>query len=684
MTDSQLPDSTTDEYEAFQPIVKKDRRRRRRSWQSRLRRRLKKIKWPYVFLFIAALIGLLVVGVLVITTDAQNRVDTSWQSLERVLHTVSTTKGTELTLMDFERLRSSLHEMDDALARANRQTRLLRSTSGLNANIALAFSVLDATGALVDATQNILVGVEPTLFFLAGGDEEESVTIQVSSGARLVELLELGRGEFLMAQTHIASSQAYLANISLESVSPAMLLIVRDLENFLGQLQQINQMFLEAPALLTAALGLEGTQNYLVLSQNSDELRPSGGYISTYGWLQVRNGRIFDYDYKPTTATSPNPPDNILASEVALPEWWFNYGEPIYAAWDGSWYADFPSTAAMAAWYYDMGDNPHAPVDGVIAIDTVGFEYLMEALGSVVVPGYDVFVTPENFRNVIYEIRAEGVAARTPEAEHKEFVAALYKQILDDWQNVDREQGAALFGALLRSAQEKHIMLYFDDADLQRLVNTIGLAGAQLPALTHDYLMVADANFGSKSNRSVARQLIYDVVVEPSGQLDSRLTVAYDFPANVAEADPAVSPEHYVDIDYHNLMQVFVPLGSMLTDWDNLNREPVVASEDSHTIFVSSTEVEYNTGERFQFSYTSPPRHELVEAFGPYKRYRLAIQKQPGTLIESVTVQVSLPEGASVISTSPEPVATYSFEYPILEFRLDLLGDQWVEVIYEE
>src|SRR3712207_7980955 len=40
-------------------------------------------------------------------------------------------------------------------------------------------------------------------------------------------------------------------------------------------------------------------QSYLVLAQNSDELRPSGGYISTYGWMRVRSGRVIAYDYSP-------------------------------------------------------------------------------------------------------------------------------------------------------------------------------------------------------------------------------------------------------------------------------------------------------------------------------------------------------------------------------------------------
>ncbi len=97
-------------------------------------------------------------------------------------------------------------------------------------------------------------------------------------------------------------------------------------------------------------------------------------------------------------------------------------------------------------WYYNEGDNPKSPVGAVISIDVAGFETILEALGSVSLPAYDVVVTPENFREVVYDIRAFGEG----ELPHKRFVAALYRQILSDWQaSADPEDNARLLGALL-------------------------------------------------------------------------------------------------------------------------------------------------------------------------------------------------------------------------------------------
>jgi len=392
--------------------------------------------------------------------------------------------------------------------------------------------------------------------------------------------------------------------------------------------------------------------------------------------MTVRNGRLVDYGYNPTTSTSPNPPPARLASEVQVPTWWIQYAQPIYAAWDSSWYVDFPSTARMAAWYYDNGDNPHSPVDGVIGIDMVGFEYLLKGLGQVVVPEYNEAVTVDNFREVIYRIRAEGQG----ELEHKRFLAALYGEILSAWQSADQQTGIEVRGALLRALQEKHIMIYFTDNSLNRAIDVLGWSGKQNPGTANDYLQVVDANLGNKANRSVIRQVTYDVEIMADGTLRSRTAIAYDYSARVAEKDPAVRPEHG-SVNYNSILQVFVPANSVLTGTNNLRFEPTVVTSGTHTDLVARVGVEYNQSERFQFSYTTPA---LVERLGPYRRYKLVLQKQPGTLSELANVQITLPASARTIHTSPKPAASYSLEQPILEFRLDLTTDREIEIIYTQ
>lgn len=675
MTDFDAPDLT--ELAVQKPERRRSSRRRRRGprFVRRWRKRLSFIRWHYIPLALVAIAAVLAVSVLVVTTDASNRVSASWVSLNRVLESLGDASGTDLTLTDFDRLRASVNEMITSLNSADRQTAFLRNFADINPEFTTTLIVLDAAQELALAAHNILTGMQPTLFFLAGGSEDETVVAQVSSGERVVELLRLGRGRFISAHENLTAAQSYLNQVELDAVSFDLLLMIEQMRNLLTELGDINNIVLGAPDLLTVALGLENTQTYIVLAQNSDEIRPSGGYVSTWGWMQVRDARITNFDYSPTTRTSPYPPAEDLQSEVQLPSWWIQYRNPVYAAWDGSWYADFPSTAEMAAWYYDAGNNPYSPVNGVLAIDIVGFEYILQGLGEVYVEGYNELVTPQNFREVVYAIRAE-----ESDLAHKRFVAAVYRQILADWQTVDRERGAELVGTVLRALQERHIMLYFTGSEeLNNMVSTLGWSGAQTRPLNHDYLMVVDANQGNKSNRSIVRQLTYDIALQRDGTATGRLAVAYDYSAVVAANDPAVAPAHYNDIDYNNLLQVFVPPDTTLLDTDNLRSEPQTVTADGLTEFVVQTQVEYDSSERFLFSYETPV---VVERIGDYWHYRLLLQKQPGMQGEAVNVQVTLPPGSGMRRASPAPVATYSLERQVIEFRVVLTTDQWIEIIY--
>jgi hypothetical protein len=363
--------------------------------------------------------------------------------------------------------------------------------------------------------------------------------------------------------------------------------------------------------------------------------------------------------------------------QIAIPDWWLRYREPVYAAWDGSWHADFPSTARMAIDFYNAGNNPQSPVDGTIAIDVTGFEYLLEVIGNVTVPGFETRVNAENFREIVYDLRVSDY----DDLAHKEFIAALYRQIFSEWQSasLDASRNTLILQSILRGLQEKHIMLYFNDERLNDALDLLGWSGAQTPADDHDYLMVVDANLGNKSNHSIIRNLTYDADIQPDGSIHGRATVAYDYSAHIADEDPAVNPPYNGAVDYNNLLQVFVPLGANLTGSTNLTNPPTTASAAASTEFISRVFVRYDSSERFQFSYTTPP---LVENVGSYRRYRLLVQKQPGTPANAVSIQIMLPPDARLISSSPEAAASYNLDRPILEFRTDLSVDRWIEIIY--
>jgi len=657
------------------------RRRHRSSWVRRLRKRFRgRVYWARLLLILIAVVAVVVVAAVAVAFDSANRIQLSEASFQRVITSFSNRSGADLTLTDFDRLTSSVKDLEYSFYDARARLNFLRPFARLSNSLYTTLAEVDAAQDVAFAADQILTGLQPTLFFLVSGNDTQGVVTQISSGARVVDLLRIGRGQFLSADQLLTNAKSIIDGIDLSRADSKVVLNLQQLEGYREQLSSINEVLLNAPDFLNRALGINGSQNYLILSQNNDELRPSGGYLSTYGWMTIRNGRVTDYSYSATTTTSPNPPPATLAPQLNIPDWWLRYQEPIYAGWDGSWFADFPSTAKMAIWYYDTGSNPKSPVDGAIAIDVTGFEDLMSVIGSVTVPGYATPITADNFRSVVYNLRDFGAG----EEPHKKFLASLYQQIFSQWQaiTVDPSKNSALLSTLLSALQEKHIMLYFNDQPLNDAVNLMGWSGAQGEASDHDYLMVADANLGNKSNHSIIQSLTYDADIQKDGSVQGHTTVAYDYSAHNAQDDPAVTPDGANGpLDYSNLLQFFVPLGTTLSTADDVENTPKVVNNATNTEFVTRTFIPYDSTQNLDFAYLTKP---LVEPLGAYKRYRLLIQKQPGTPANALDVQVSLPSSTSVISTTPDADASYNLDRPILEFRTDLSVDRWIEIIYKD
>ena len=639
-----------------------------------LQEMLKNPRYPSkLHVLVIAFIVVIVLSTILLSlfiTDATNQLKNAWKDLDRILVSINNSRGTDLTLDDLTRLQTSLDELGLRVETARARAAYIQWL-GINTSWAASFKALDISQNLIAATDNMLEGLEPTLDFIAQGER----VVASSTGERIVELLGLGHRQFLAAQEDLNQAAAQLDRIALDKLPSDLLLQIEQLRNYREQLADLNTILLDSPDLLTNLLGLDEERAYLVLAQNNDEIRPSGGYISAYGWVTIHEGRITDHEYSPTTSMNPNPPNDTFLEMVYIPEWWIQYRKPIYAAWEGSWYTDFPSTARLAMDYYNAGDNPQIPVKGVIAIDSTGVELLLGALGEVSVEDGSRAVTADNFRELLYDMCKSG----QDENLHKEFIAATYYAIFTEWRNIQAEQIPDLLRALFEGVRSKHILIFFDDEPANQAVARLRWNGAQFPGIDYDYLLVADANLGNKSNHSIDRSIIYDVQIQPNHTLQSRLNIHYEYYAAVAEQDPAIDAQLYGALDYHNIMQIFLPSGSQLFE-TSVPDELTPIDTGSHLLLVARTEVAYNSNEWFQFVYETP---QLIHEIGSYQRYRLLVQKQPGARMQSVTVQVALPPGSRLIDATPAANISDKPERPIVEFQLALDRDIWLEIIYQ-
>lgn len=665
--------------EEMQALSSSRLRRRRRSqspvgrlWK-RIRRRIKLQRIIAILLIVIA-IGTIIPGILI--SDALSGLRSAWQSLDRVSRSVISDDLSAVTMDDYYQLQASIDSIQQSLIVTGQRIGLVRPLLNINVDYALSAEMLDVAQSLATASDSMLAGLQPTLDFIANGETSVPIMSRFTADERVFELLELGQERFTIADMHLASAETQLEQLNLNGASEQTVLQIQALGRYHEQIVSFNEILQLSPELLDTIFGINDERSFLLLAQNNDELRPSGGYIGTYGWFRIQNGRIINYDYSPTTSTSPNPPDDNFLEEqnITVPEWWIEYQQPIYVAWDGSWSPHFPTTAHMAMAYYNSGNNPESPVDGVVAIDITGFEYLLDALGQVAVPEYDVSVTHTNFRDLVYDIRALGEG----EAPHKEFVAAIYRAIFDEWSSLEQTDLQTVVTAIVRGLHQNHIMVSFADEQLNQALDHLNWSGTQQTVSLGDYLLLADANLGNKSNHSVEQTITYDVTINSDGSLSNRLAINFNYFDDVASQDPAIDARFHGPVDYQSLLQVYLPSDAIIEESSNFI-ETTTVMLSNYILYIGNTFVQYDSSERYQLRYNTAPR---IEALGDFKRYYLLIENQAGTDVQLVNVQVTLPEDARPVMTSPLADANYDLEQSIIDFRLSLENDLEIEIIY--
>ncbi|HTP56677.1 MAG TPA: DUF4012 domain-containing protein, partial [Candidatus Paceibacterota bacterium] len=165
-----------------------------------------------------------------------------------------------------------------------------------------------------------------------------------------------------------------------------------DFVSFRDRLPAITQLVHDASSLVSfmrSFAGEDKPRRYLVLFQNSSELRPTGGFPGTYGILDMENGRVKNW-----RADDIYNPDGQL-KQLIVPPLQLQSITPSWGMRDAAWWADFPTSAGkvMQFWQLEGGSQ----VDGVIAIHPEVLRDILAITGPLTVPGYDQTITADNF-----------------------------------------------------------------------------------------------------------------------------------------------------------------------------------------------------------------------------------------------------------------------------------------------
>jgi hypothetical protein len=502
--------------------------------------------------------------------------------------------------------------------------------------------------------------------------------------SQVVTALDQGQADLDRAEGLLQQAQASLDEVDSQRLSPQVMRRVAPLQAYLPSATSGLAVAKRLPGLL----GAESPQTYLILAQNMDELRPTGGYINAAGHVVVDQGEIVEFEMGDSYAVDqlseayPYPPDPIRQYMAA--DYW--------VLRDANWSPDFPTSARTAIVLYELGRGISA--DGVIALDQQALAYLLRAFEPLEVNGEQV-----TGDNVIQLMRQHWEIDPDLEfgewwRQRKSFMVALAHGLR---QRLEQDPGSIRFVALADALQqalvEKHMLIYLEDPVMADFLADQNWAGSLQP-VRGDYLMVVDANLGfNKTSALVEHRLSYDVVLSEDGgaQVQAHLVYQHPTPKRIEDCwqEPRYDPVYEQNMErcYWDYLRLVVPAGagliggpSMVVDGRYLLRGESTTGEIDIAP-VAPDKVSWGQlfllapGESLSldYTYTLPPG--TARRMGDQWTYTLFLQKQPGTLDTPVEVTVTLPEGARLLESQPQSEGPQ-------RYVVSLSTDEVIEVSY--
>ncbi len=543
------------------------------------------------------------------------------------------------------------------------------------ASLASAAPMIDAVAELAAAADDAYAGLAPLLLARSQGGP---------LGAAVVDQVLAAQPRLAAARD--AATRAADAAARLQASHPPAAIVGRlqPLTTLAALLRDGMNLALALPDLL----GAHAPAEYLLLAQNPDELRATGGFITAAGIATFDHGRpseillhnspYFD-DF--ANVAYPDPPAPMLRY-MSVEMWTFR---------DANWSPDFPAAAQQARALFALTQGHEPPA--VVAFDPYAAQMLLEVLGPVTVEGNPAPVTAEN---VLAYLRSEH-DNQDDQADKKAYIGRLANAMLAKMNgNGGQIDIWRLALALRRALRERHLLLDVPNPNAQALFERYGWNGAVRPG-SGDFVMPIDSNLGyNKMNALVTRSITYALDLSepsaPQAALTLRHTNPVQSPAACAQqVDGESSYAQWMQRCYYDYMRVLAPRGSQFVGADTRPvPDAAMLSEvgDDGTVHTEAGPAGTSQMSVFQLigfgetrdtvlRYALPPAIVRRDADGSH--YHLSIQKQPGTVAAPFAVELKLPAGARIASASPAPAGKSG---QTVRWAGMLDADQAIDVIF--
>ena len=307
-------------------------------------------------------------------------------------------------------------------------------------------------------------------------------------------------------------------------------------------------------AAFIAFAGGSGPKRYLFLSQNPEEVRPTGGFIGTYGVLTAAGGRLTLQRYDAMEHwTDAHPEADVPPTQVGPP---FKYHHPPLRQNIGNVNTtpNWPQAAMTAAKLWQQGGEQ--PVDGVISFTPAFLARILSVVGPIEIPSYGETVTAANLAD---RLDYQTHQAQPPAgAYRKDFVSVVAEAVMADLVVAPASEWEPLGRAMGQGFDAREAMAWSNDPEVAPALAVRHWDGS-FPKAGGDFLYDSEFEYAAKNGAGIRRTFDHRVALRPDGSARVTTTVT------ITDTEPAGD----LNVTTLAYLTMYGPEGGVLDEQDS-------------------------------------------------------------------------------------------------------------------
>ncbi len=439
----------------------------------------------------------------------------------------SKTLRDSLEELNFDKLQQSTSNISSNISRVennlNRIYWVFKLTNGVNEYRNIN-QIVEGTGYAMDSAQDLVVGLRPLGEYIkdfepaVGFGEEKQNSREYTEYLKAIDdnqySVKEGIYKMSLAQNLIDSVDTKDIPKFLQEYVLQYKDLINDVNTTVKPLEKVTQF-------LPDLLGVNERKRYLILTQNEGEIRSTGGWISTYAIVAIEGGQIREMFV-----------DDIYNGDGALKLQGVTHKTPnsmIRAL------ADVPYTFSLVNWdpnldnvmlsaeqfIYDLGKGNE--IDGLITMDTLFLEKLLDKWEGIEVPGETELITSSNLYTKIFEMQTEFIPTSTRKSI---FLTDLTNEILTKVLSSKLVDYRDIGDILEESLTEKHIQVTFKNSTAKSYTDSMGWDG-NIDSKYQNTPVNIDWNWGAnKANLYIKKNHTLDIDIKDENTIDYKYQIA--------------------------------------------------------------------------------------------------------------------------------------------------------------